>query len=961
MTHTPQATPPRPGTTARPAVPPVAPAASPSHVWQVLVLGQEPRDHLASQHLFSTVPRAAPVAFELAAEPERVRLLVRAWEAAAGQSLAKAVYDAFPQAQLVPLPPGDDPARPAAAGEAVAAGTFRLRDPEYYLLRTYDRRTAEQQGDPLAVLVRAVQGLGPGERVVLQLAVQPAPPDWSRRYRSLRTEPPDPQRRGATAPAGAERAGDASSLLAMIVVLGLAYLIAAPGRQWYEAVVRPWWRQSPLAGVDPLIPVGVAGALALALALLLVVLLRRVWPAGRSETPSHLIVEKLATAGLLTRLQVAAVGPARAVAERRLAEVASALALYERADGNALLPMRIRPGDLRQPPCLRGNWLRFRPRAVILTAAELSNLWGPLSDRQDAGHLMRLAFTRRRPPRYGPDGRPWLVDGCPIGISEQGGERLPIAFPRDAYTSGGAVFLLGAAGAGKSSCTLLLALEAMQDPDQTVIVVDPHGDQARTLLGLVPAHRQADVVVLDLSDPAWMPGLNLIDVHTARPSHRLAGDLLDALERLWPASWGARMELIFRMALLTLIEANHSLGAGEQFTVLDVNRLLQDADFRAVVLTRYVLDEELRWWWETYYDTVNDRLREEMINPVLTKIADLRSKPAARRLLGQPRTTLDLLEVVTTGKILIVNLAQGEVGDDLAAIVGALLFEYVDLAARGQAELPPDRRRRIALFVDEVRSIRAANYQRAVTQDRKFGLTVFLTTQDLTGLRALADGLADDILGNQSALVVFRVDAATDARELVPRLDGQFSEVDIGNLPRQWCYLKVSERGLRIPAFAVAVAATPAPDPALAEALWEQSRRRHARPVAEVDALIRAQWAWFGALTQGGLHQQVGAALAAQAATTVAGGTPASPIAAAGSSAAGNAAGPAATTAANSAATAANSGTTAPATVAEAIVAAQHRRHRRGGRTARREPAGERGTGPNAATPTSETGGRASG
>jgi hypothetical protein len=197
--------------------------------------------------------------------------------------------------------------------------------------------------------------------------------------------------------------------------------------------------------------------------------------------------------------------------------------------------------------------------------------------------------------------------------------------------------------------------------------------------------------------------------------------------------------------------------------------------------------------------------------------------------------------------------------------------------------------------------------------------------------------LAEDILGNQSALIVFRVDAATDARELVPRLDGQVEAIDIGNLPRQWCYLKVSERGLRVPAFSLAVASTPPPDPALAEDLRAASRRRHARQVAEVDGIIRAQWAWFGALAEGGLHQQVGAAIAA--------------LAAADPAADDDAEGPAATTEAP--------GASAPATVAEAMAAAGHRRRRRGGRTARREPAGDQATRPGADPPDGEERGAA--
>ena len=250
-----------------------------------------------------------------------------------------------------------------------------------------------------------------------------------------------------------------------------------------------------------------------------------------------------------------------------------------------------------------------------------------------------------------------------------------------------------------------------------------------------------------------------------------------------------------------------------------------------------------------------------------------------------------------------------------------------------------------------MQALPAANYQRAVTQDRKFGLTVFLTTQDLTGLRALADGLADDMLGNQSALVVFRVDAATDARELAPRLDGLFSEVDIGNLPRQWCYLKVSERGLRIPAFSVAVAATRRRDLALAEALRAQSRRRHAPPggrgqrdhrraVGVVHPAHRRRAAGAGRrrrrVADGGDGGERGAA-----------GRPgADGLAAVDHARAGGGTGAAGVAPALPASSVAAGGAPVPATVAEAMAAAHHRRRRRGGRTPRPEPSGDQLTMP---------------
>jgi hypothetical protein len=455
-----------------------------ARLWDVLATPDDPRDPLATTHLVAALP-ARPVALEIAGEHERVRLLARAWDPAAGDALAVALYAAFPQAELRPVAPADDPARPAGPGQRARAVEFALREPEQFPLRTYDRDAAERQGDPLAVLVRAFDGLAPGERLVLRLTLRPAPRGWADRYRRA-------ERRRASAPrerAGGRdgRGGDlAFNLLLMGLVL--AGTLALVG--WRRG--GPAW--TALAAAWAALPTHHPVALGLAAGLLVagpVVLATLAWRrlVGLPELPpGDLLTRKLEAPGCLARLHVTAWGPDRRRVRERLDRVAALLALYERSDGNALVPRRARPAP--GPAPLR-RWPRWRAR--VLNAYELAGLWGSVGALADAGPLVRAGARRRRPPRSAPDGGRWLADGCPLGVSEQGGVATPVCFPDDLL--GQPTLLLGKTRMGKSTALGHLLAHAMRDPRRAVVLIDPHGDLADAVPGR--SRRRAP--------PTWSP------------------------------------------------------------------------------------------------------------------------------------------------------------------------------------------------------------------------------------------------------------------------------------------------------------------------------------------------------------------------------------------------------------------------------------------------------------------------
>jgi hypothetical protein len=237
-----------------------------------------------------------------------------------------------------------------------------------------------------------------------------------------------------------------------------------------------------------------------------------------------------------------------------------------------------------------------------------------------------------------------------------------------------------------------------------------------------------------------------------------------------------------------------------------------------------------------------------MINPVLTKLATFATLTAARHIIGQPWTTLDLGQAVMAGQIVVVNLARGVIGGDLAALLGALLVSAVDLAIERQATAPPDDRRRVLVAIDELQTLPAVDYARLVGELRKYGGGFLLATQTLTGLDRLDPTLRPLLLGNCEALLSFRV-AAEDAALLTAEFDEAIAVTDLTNLERGCAYLKASERGQPAPASWLRVHPPVAPDPMAALVLRARGRERWGVPAVAAAAAVAAGQARVQALT----------------------------------------------------------------------------------------------------------------
>ncbi len=340
------------------------------------------------------------------------------------------------------------------------------------------------------------------------------------------------------------------------------------------------------------------------------------------------------------------------------------------------------------------------------------------------------------------------------------------------------MYLLGRTGTGK---TTLIETMALQDihAGRGVCVIDPHGDLVRRLKARIPEHRQRDLFWFDAPDPASPYGYNPLRKVSPHLVPLAASGLLDAFHKIWKHEWGVRMEHMLRNALLALLEYGDA-------TLPDVLRIFSDVKFRRSVLAKCT-NVQVRAFWEGEFPKLNPRYRQESIAPIQNKIGAFLADPRLYRMLTKPEQDIRLRSVMDSGKIFLVNLAKGSLGDDTAGLLGALLVSSMALAAFSRIDTPEERRPDFFLYLDEFQNFTTLSVASMVSEMRKFRVGLTLANQHLAQLEP---EVRHAVMGNAGTLMVFRIgaeDADLIAKEMAPK----FLPEDLVGLPNFTIYLRL--------------------------------------------------------------------------------------------------------------------------------------------------------------------------
>jgi len=389
------------------------------------------------------------------------------------------------------------------------------------------------------------------------------------------------------------------------------------------------------------------------------------------------------------------------------------------------------------------------------------------------------------------------------------------------------IYIIGQTGAGKSG---LLELFALSDTyhNHGYAIIDPHGDFAVNNLHFVPAHRIKDVVYFNPADTAYPLGFNPMEVYNPSMKNNISSEIIGVLKRMFEFSWGPRLEYILRYTILALLDRPST-------TMLDITRMLTDKKFREETLS-YCEDPVVLQFWRVEFASWNEKFATEAIAPILNKVGAFTANPIIRNIIGQPKSTFNIREIMDEGKILVVNLSKGLIGEDNAAILGAFLVTKIQLAAMSRSDIPNiEDRRPFYLYVDEFQNFATDSFATILSEARKYGLNLTVANQYVSQMQ---ETVRDAVFGNVGTMITFRV-SADDAPILSKQFEPQFEPNDLLQMHNRHFIINMVIKGEKAPAFSATTLTIPPSQANQTELIVENSRRVYSRPMLEVAAEIQ--------------------------------------------------------------------------------------------------------------------------
>lgn len=391
------------------------------------------------------------------------------------------------------------------------------------------------------------------------------------------------------------------------------------------------------------------------------------------------------------------------------------------------------------------------------------------------------------------------------------------------------MYVIGKTGMGKSTILENIAVQDIQN-GEGLCFLDPHGSAIETLLEYIPEHRIKDVVYFAPFDSEYPIAFNVMEDVDPDKRHLVASGLMSTFKKIWVDAWSARMEYILNNTILALLEYPGS-------TLLSVNRMLSDKAFRQEVV-RNVTDSSVRSFWVDEFANYTERMQAESVPAIQNKVGQFTSNPIIRNIIGQPKSSFNLREMMDNKKIFLVNLSKGQIGEQNAALLGGMIVTAIYLGAMSRADVPKHELAKLPnfyLFVDEFQNFANDSFADILSEARKYKLALTVAHQYIAQME---ETVADAVFGNVGTTIAYRV-GPMDGETLEKIFAPTFTQEDVVSLGRFQFYisLMIDEVGSK-PFSAVGLPPLPKPEVSFRTQVIDASRAQFAFPRESVKQVI---------------------------------------------------------------------------------------------------------------------------
>ena len=471
------------------------------------------------------------------------------------------------------------------------------------------------------------------------------------------------------------------------------------------------------------------------------------------------------------------------------------------------------------------RYLPSRGNMSVLTSEELAGVFHFPNKAIETPHIYWINSKRAPAPAQIPD------SGLFLGLSTYRGLSKPVYIQKDDRRRH--MYVIGKTGVGKSEFLKDMILQDIRN-GEGVCFIDPH-DTIDKLLPLIPPERAEDVILFDPSDTERPMGLNMLEAQTEEEKHYIVSSIVGLMYKLYDPNKtgiiGPRFEHAIRNAMLTVMSEPGS-------TFIEVVRALTDASFVQELLPK-VQDPIVRRYWTDQIAQTSDFHKSEVLDYIVSKFGRFVTNKMMRNIIGQSQSSFDFRKAMDEGKILLVSLSKGKIGEENASFLGLVLVPKILVAAMSRQNIPEDKRKDFYLYVDEFQNFATPDFAQILSEARKYRLNLIVANQFIG---QMDEDVKNAIFGNVGTLVAFRV-GVSDANYLQHEFQPVFTEADLINVDRFNAYVKTLVNGEPVAPFSMDLTRDMEKEeqmknPRVAELIRELSRLKYGKDVRTLEQQI---------------------------------------------------------------------------------------------------------------------------
>ena len=421
----------------------------------------------------------------------------------------------------------------------------------------------------------------------------------------------------------------------------------------------------------------------------------------------------------------------------------------------------------------------------ILSTEELATLYHLPNKSVETPHIFWVRAKRAPAPAQVPK------EGLYLGKSSYRGVTRPVYIGDDDRMRH--IYIIGKTGEGKSELLTDMILQDIK-AGKGVCFIDPH-DTVEKIMEMIPPERAEDVIYFNPSDTDRPMGLNMLEASTEEEKHFVTTSIVGLMYKLYDPHKtgiiGPRFEHAIRNAMLTVMSVPGS-------TFIEVVRVLTDARYVQELLP-HVTDPIVRRYWTDQIAQTSDFHKSEVLDYIVSKFGRFVTNKMMRNIIGQSESAFNFRKVMDEGKILLINLAKGRIGEENSQFLGLILVPKILIGAMSRQDIPEEKRKPFYLYVDEFQNFATPDFAQILSEARKFGLSLTVANQFIGQME---EEVKNAIFGNVGSLISFRV-GVTDANYLQHEYQPTFTETDLINVERFNAYMKTTVNNEPIPPFSI--------------------------------------------------------------------------------------------------------------------------------------------------------------